>query len=181
MAKKRILILATIILSFSLFSCRSFQYAMINEEEVAETHFQKIIDALESKDKEGLKKVFAPNALKEAKDIDSNIDAVMELYQGRMKSKSDAASTEDIKNDGVRTKQMKCSYMVETDSGYYSIYFIDHLIDSKDAGNVGVYIIKVIQEEKEPEYFYWGDETDRPGVFYEAIGSKAVPSAGLSG
>lgn len=169
MAKRLILIITAAILALSMQSCKSFQYAMINEEEVAKTHFQQIIDALESKDKEGLKKVFSPNALKEAKDIDSSIDAVMELYKGHMTSMEDATTTSDSKNEGVRTKEMECSYRVITDAGYYSIYFVDKLIDSKDSGNVGVYMLKVIKETKEREYFYWGDGTETAGVYYETV------------
>ena len=74
--KKLLSIIIIIALSFSLISCKparsmmSDRVAELNnssDEKIANARFEGVIKALESKDKEGLKKRFSPNALKEAK------------------------------------------------------------------------------------------------------------------
>ena len=59
-----------------------------NDEEIEDARFQKIVEALENKDKEGMKKMFSPNALKETEDIDGDIDYIMEFYKGKIISKN---------------------------------------------------------------------------------------------
>ncbi|MDR3597609.1 DUF5104 domain-containing protein [Clostridium sp.] len=90
--KRLILFITIIALSLGLLSCSSVRSSMLrerlselnasNDNEIADTRFQNIIEALENKDKEGLKKMLSPNALKEANDIDGGIDYIMEFYKG---------------------------------------------------------------------------------------------------
>lgn len=81
--KRSIIFITIIIFSLGLLSCNSAR-TMINDrlaelngskdDEKAEIQFQKIMMILEDKDKEGMKKIFSSNALKEANDIDGGID-----------------------------------------------------------------------------------------------------------
>ena len=67
---KKILLFATIIiLALGLTSCTSYRGTLLdkdNDDEIAETRFQKIIEALENKDKDALKSMFSTNAMQEA-------------------------------------------------------------------------------------------------------------------
>jgi hypothetical protein len=172
--KKLVLYIAVISIIFGTTACHSVRSAMVNErlselnssndDEIADARCQSIIEALENKDKEELRKMFSPSAQEEAKDMDSAIDYLLELYQGKLKSKDGAVVTSESTDQGEKEKELGCSYKVVTDEGNYSIYFIDKLVDTKNSDNVGLYTLEIIKESADDEFYYWGSGTDRAGI-----------------
>lgn len=167
---KKVLFLITIItLSLSVSACGpSLLYKQLirNDEKASETRLQNIIAALENKDTEGLKKMFSPNALKEAKNIGDDIKEAMDFYKGKVQTTDGTYSASDLKNDGRMTSELNCSYMLKTDAGDYTIYFVDKKIDSKDPDNEGLYILEIIKEPLEQECLYWdNDDTRHAGIY----------------
>lgn len=174
--KKLIIFITIIIFSLGLLSFNSSR-SMINDrvselngsndDETADKCFQKIIEALDNKDKEGLKKIFSPNALKEAKDIDTGIDYIMDFYKGKMKSNRRTVVTSESKNYGEKKKELECSYKVATDVGNYSIHFVEKVIDTKNTDNVGVYTLDIMKEEEGDEFFHWGNKEQGAGIYHQ--------------
>lgn len=172
---KRLIIFITIMaFSLGLISCNSARTMVndrlaelngSNDDETADKCFQRIIETLESKDKEGLKKIFSPNALKEAKDIDAGIDYIMNSYKGKIKSNRRTVVTSESKDYGEKKKELKCSYKVTTDVGNYSIHFVEKVIDTKNPDNVGVYTLDIMKEEDGDEFFHWGNKNQGAGVY----------------
>lgn len=179
---KRVLLFITII-AFSLgpLSCSYFRAELHTREsdlrakeselsprddkEIAEIRFQRIAEALENKDKEGLKKMFSPNALEKAKDIDSGFDYLMEFYKGKIKSKKIALEVTDYKNYGERTSELKVSCTVTTDEDTYIVFFIDQLVDKKNPDNVGLYMLQIIKKSNEEKEFDWGTFKKCAGIY----------------
>lgn len=166
---KRIVLLFTTImgLSLSLSSCSSYRAVLARDDEkYGETRFQKIIDALENKDKEGIKKMFSPNALKEAKDIDGGIEYLMKFYKGKFVSKEGAYNASHSKSDGKKTIDMSYFYMVTTDEDKFIVFFIDKVYDNKDPDNVGLYMLQIIKlSDREKEFDWGGDKTKCAGIY----------------
>ncbi len=173
--KKIILFITIMVLSLVLVSCNSAKSMMharenelnaSNDNKIADTHFNKIMEALKNEDKEGLKRMFSPNALKEAKDIDGGIDYIMKFYKGNIKSKDCALEVSDHKNNGEKTKEMKAFYTVKTDKDTYIVFFIDDLVDKKNPDNVGLYMLQIIKESDRAKEFDWGgDKTRSAGIY----------------
>ncbi|WP_242954230.1 DUF5104 domain-containing protein [Clostridium puniceum] len=138
-----------------------------DDNKVADTHLQKIIEALENKDKEGLKKMFSPNALKEANDIDGGIDYIMEFYKGKMKSRDKCTiPSTDLVEDGERKSELDCKYIVITNEDTYIVFFIDQKVDTKNLDNVGLYMLQIIKKsDREKEFDWGGDKTKCAGIY----------------
>lgn len=172
--KRLILFIVIIALSLGLLSC-SYSKSMLNareselnasnDKEIADTRFHKIEEALENKDKEGLKKMFSPKALKEAKDIDSGIDYIMEFYKGEIKSKDIARQVSDNKHYGERTSELKVFCKVTTDKDAYIVFFIDQIVDTKNPDNVGLYMLQIIKESERKKEFDWGTNIKCAGIY----------------
>lgn len=177
---KRLIIFITImVFSLGLISCNSARTMVndrlaelngSNDDETADKCFQKIIEALDNKDKEELKKIFSPNALKEANDIDSSINEMMNFYKGKMKSNKRTVATSESKDYGENKKELNCSYKVTTDDGNYSIHFVEKLIDTKNPNNVGIYTLDIMKEQDGDKFFHWGNKNQSAGVYVLDIG-----------
>ena len=174
--KRLILFIIIIALSLGLLSCSSSKSMLkkrlsdlnaSNDNKIADIRFQNIIEALENKDKEALKKMFAPNALKEAKDIDGGIDYIMEFYKGKMKSRDNGTiPSKGLVEDGQKKSELDCEYIVTTDKDTYIVFFIDQIVDTKNPDNVGLYMLQIIKESDEDKEFDWGgDKTKCAGIY----------------
>ncbi|WP_024831823.1 DUF5104 domain-containing protein [Ruminiclostridium josui] len=166
--KKIILLFTTIMgLCLGLSSCSSYRAVLARDDEkYGEARFQNIIDALENKDKEGIKKMFSSNALKEAKDIDGGIEYLMKFYKGKLVSKEGAYNASHSKGDGEKTITMKYFYMVTTDEDKFIVFFIDKVYDKKNPDNVGLYMLQIIKlSDREKEFDWGGDKTRCAGIY----------------
>lgn len=165
--KKLYLFTSAVILSLVLSSCGFRSEIMSRDDEkIADTRFEKIIEAIKSKDKVGLKKMFSQNALKEAKDIDGGIDYLIKFYKGKLISKDSAREGSDSNDFGERISELDCMYTVTTDADKYIVFFIDKLVDTKNPDNVGLYMLQIIKESDEDKEFDWGgDKTRCVGIY----------------
>lgn len=173
--KKIVIFITIIIFSLGLLSCNSAR-TMINDrlnelngsndDEKADIQFQKIMKALENMDKEGTRKIFSSNALKEANDIDGGIDYIMNFYKGKMKSSDRTVARLDSINNGEKKSELDCRYIVTTDEDTYIVFFIDQIIDTKNPDNIGIYMLQVIKEsDKEKEFDGGGEKTRCAGIY----------------
>lgn len=173
---KLIFIITLSTISFALISCSPIQSFMIderefklntcNDEEMADTRFQAIVDALEKEDEEGLKNMFSSNALKNAEDIDGGIAYIIDFFEGEIVSTDGGYTTSESIDHGEKTYELECSYKVITDRGNYSFYFIDQLVDTENPDNEGLYMLEIIKESDDEEFFYWGDGERCAGIYH---------------
>ena len=164
---KLLLLITIITLSLGLSSCGNFKATRFSRDDgkIADTRFQKIIEAIDKKDKEELRKMFSPQALKEAKDIDGGIDYLMEFYKGNLESKERALTADDSSNYGKDTSELKCFYRVTTDVDKYIVFFIDQIVDDKNPDNVGLYMLQIIKLADREKEFDWGSKTRCAGIY----------------
>ncbi|APC40339.1 DUF5104 domain-containing protein [Clostridium estertheticum] len=181
---KRLILLITIItLSLGLIACNSIKSKIVkagasalnvkSDREIANTRFQNIIECLENNNKEGLKKMFSPKALKEAKDIDGGIDYIRSFYKGKIKSKDVALAVSENKDNGEMTSDLKAFYTVTTDKDTYIVFFKDQTVDTKDPNNVGLSMLQIIKKsDREKEFDWGGDKTKCAGIYRPATAKK---------
>lgn len=165
--KKIVLLLSVLGIVLSLSSCSAYTAVLARDDKkYGETRFQNIIDALENKDEEEIKKMFSPNALKEAKDIDGGIEYLMKFYKGKFVSKEGSYIASHSKGDGEKTIEMSYFYRVTTDKDKFIVFFIDKVYDRKNPDNVGLYMLQIIKLSDEEKEFDWGgDETICAGIY----------------
>jgi hypothetical protein len=125
-----------------------------------------IIEAIEKKDTEGLKKMFSANALKEADDIDGGINYIMNFYKGKIESKEGAQEGSGSKDYGEKTHELKCFYIITTEEDKYIVFFIENLVDTKNPDNVGLYMLQIIKESDRKKEFDWGGKKTKCAGIY---------------
>ena len=149
----------------SLSSCSSYNVATRDDKKIAETRLEEIIEALEKEDEEALKDMFSSNALKQANEIDSGIEYVMNFYEGKVISIEGSLESSDSKNNGEVKSELKGFYIVTTDKDEYIVFFIDQLVNTQNPDNVGLYMLQIIKLEDRDKYFDWGNETICAGIY----------------
>jgi hypothetical protein len=112
--------------------------------------FDDIIYALDNKDKEHLKSLFAPNALTLSPNIDAQIDEIMDFYKGK-------SIYDGIVDDGRSSRHTingKYVYLTmnpnisdfKTDRASYSLRFFAVCVDAEDSNQVGLWIIRLFRD-----------------------------------
>ena len=163
--KRLLLFLIIGVISFSLSACGSSKSSATsgmpklstsNDDTIATTCFEKIIESLENKNKGELKEMFSPNALKEANDIDGNTEYIMNFYKGKIKSKISGLQASDLNEHGSIKRELRCMYIVTTDVDKYIVFFIYEKEDTNNPDNVGLYMLQIIKESDKSKEFDWG-------------------------
>jgi hypothetical protein len=142
-----------------------------NDQEIAKTRMDYLLEALDNKDKDGLKAMFSKNAIDQVENFDQSITDLFDYYEGDFVSYDNwggPVTEEGINSDGTgrKWKRLDSTCDVKTSNGEYRFAIIEFVQDTADADNVGVwslYIIKM-EDDNDPEYAYWGDGKDTPGI-----------------
>lgn len=175
--KKVLLSIMSIMISANLLSCGSLRDKMVNERlnilnssndnEVADENLNKIIDALENKNTDEIRNIFSPNTLEEVKDINDEINYLMNFYKGKVESKDKGTvQTSELSEDGEKKTRLKCRYIINTDEESYLVFFIYQKVDTKDSDNVGVSMLQIIKQSDEDNEFDWGgSKTKCAGIY----------------
>ena len=136
-----------------------------SDDEQSEATKQSIINALETRDTQGLKAMFSQYALENAEDLDEKIQELIDFYPGCNGGFNGGCSTLEGTDYGVRTKVLNGTYTVTNDNEEYYLIFTIQLRNDEEPDKVGLHLIEVMTEEAMPEGFKCKDEDDAPGVY----------------
>ena len=131
----------------------------------AEELFQSIIDALEQKDEEALKKLFSPYALENSNDLDLKIKELMEFYPGYNGEYKVSIYTEETSAYSGKEYILCPQYTIINDGYKYKMRLITYIQNEEESDKIGVYSIQVMTDEAMPEGFKWREEDSVPGIF----------------
>ena len=120
---------------------------------------QKIIDALNAKDREAMKAAFSSSALDEAKDMADGIDYLFALIPEEIQGCKRDTYVEDSRvRYGHEVIEMKEWYTISTQNGTYAFFILEYTVDNKQSENVGIYALRACKEEdKDTHFTYWQD------------------------
>ncbi|MBQ8416110.1 MAG: DUF5104 domain-containing protein [Clostridia bacterium] len=172
--KKTVLIVLLLLMINACSSCLPGALNMYggvfnNDREIANEKFERLIDLIQEKDKEAVKKLFAPNVMVDGMHLDESINALFEYYQGELVSYNDwgGPGTESSKEiDGSKKEIFYCSYDVITTEQTYRIAMKQVITDTQESENVGLWSFYIIRmgDDINSEYAYRGDGKYAPGV-----------------
>lgn len=162
-----------VILAFLAFACGCGETNMSrnsnqSDEFIADTQMDSLLDTIESRDRNGLISLFAPNALNDAENVHHSIELLYSYYQGRHVSYNnwDATGVSTDRNDNHIVKKLYGTYDVVTDKDTYRFAFLFVAEDSANSENIGfqsVYVIRM-DDDVSTQYAYRGDQTYMPGI-----------------
>lgn len=169
-----------VVLSFLLFgfsSCTVYREAGSNfsdmrdsstsqETELATQYMDSIVNAIETKNVQLMRSLFASNIGQKNGVLDEEILALFQFCKGKVIQCSGVVgeiSTERVKGD-VK-KHVHASYNISTSEGAYRIAFKFCMKDSSDSDNEGLMSMYVVsQSESDMHFTYWGDYNWNDGV-----------------
>jgi hypothetical protein len=158
--KKSLLLLFMSLLLFFLTACipSGLLKKMKNPvEDSSDARFRGIMEALENKDSKAMKKLFSPNALKEADDFDVAFADLTEYFQGKVISSEGGMNGRSSTNHYPDcTEEKRSLYTVKTRKGTYRVSFIDKTADHLHPDNVGLYMLEMIKENDTDND--WGED-----------------------
>ena len=174
---KKIIVLSIILLcAFVMGGCMSrgerLAYAWKSDQEQSDEIMENIVRALEEKDSSALLKQFSKRTQKEKKDLEKQIEGLMEYYQGERKEfKGDAATSEHNNRGELIEKSFWGNYTLVTDKMTYYVSYKFQLAD-ENKDEVGLSALEFVTEEtyqKEVEaqgYYPWRFQEEGDGVYW---------------
>ena len=109
----------------------------------------KVFVALDSENKEELKKLFAESVIKTDSDIDSQINALFEYYKGPKESDEGVEATqtnEDVEH-GKRKIELNGSFSVQASGVKHNVYLSIQSVNDFDKSEVGIHKLEFDSDE----------------------------------
>jgi hypothetical protein len=165
------MIFLCIILSMFLCACSTGGDGVMLDADAkkANKQFEKVIEALESKDTAMLTSLFSLNSIQTLDNFDESIEQIMNYYVGEKVSYNKdggAALVESSVEDGEYIQTMQSTYDLYTTKGAYRVAIKSVSKDTVDPNNIGIHSLYIIKmsDDTYPEYAYWGDALFTPGI-----------------
>ena len=143
--------------------------ALVDNAEVANNTFQKIITAVSNRDANAIKKLFSNNVKQQVDDMDEKISELFEFIQGDIISYSDAkdrgVGVSTKTEHGKRRKDIQPCFCLTTSMHTYYFAIRECMVDTFDPNNEGLLSIYIIDADDWTEaYVYRGDSAWTPGI-----------------
>lgn len=136
------------------------------QESRANTGIQKIIDALNAKDREAVKAAFSSSALDETGDIEGGIDYLFALIPDEIQDYEKDTYVEDSRvRYGHEVVEMKEWYTVSTQNGTYAFFILEYTKDTDHSENRGIYALRACKEEDKAEHFSSWQKMKIAGIY----------------
>ena len=153
--------------SVGMAACIPTGFFVDSDEDDALHKLETFLDRLQNEDKEGIKELFAPNAIVGLTDFGESLDALLEYFGGEIKSYTkNGLITDRDKDSGIERKWYVKSSDVTTTTDVFRMAFYWCAKDTGDKGNVGItsfYILR-FKDDPNPKYSYGGDGLRTPGI-----------------
>ncbi len=132
-----------------------------NDQQQAQKTLKRVLDAIEKRDKIALKSVFSKKALNESIDIDKEIEALFNFYEGNLISwqENELPQTSDhIQYGSLAQRRLVFCPRVITDKKKYFFGLLDFPVDKENPDNQGLYALLVIYPKDEKHLNNWQNE-----------------------
>lgn len=162
-----------ILLLCVMIGCLLFSGCMITPHAaVYQKNVETLISCIDNRDREGLKKLFAPNALKKVEgDFDEKITELFNYYEGEFQSRGGIKKIEYAeKNHGDKMVEQDLACDVTTTVEVFRIGLTWRITDTAEPDNVGIWYCAVLKFKDDPtsNLAYYGGGT--PTEYGIAVG-----------
>lgn len=119
-----------------------------DESSRADTKFTSIINAIEQKDNERLKKLFSEKTQNEAQNLEKDIDDLFDFFKGEIISWEQISFYSSQHSEyGATLYRFHSRYQLTTTEEIYIFYINDCIKDSYEQSNIGLSAVCVCKEE----------------------------------
>jgi hypothetical protein len=166
----KILIVFLLLSSYMLFgSCSMGGRKMIfdDDDTRADARMERLVDAIENKDRDAIKSIFSERAKEEASDFDGDVDVLFEFIQGSVVLRERDALLGTSRIDyGKKSVKLAYRYTVTTDNDKYLFYVIDYTQDTIAPKNAGLFAVRVIKAEDDASPSVSSEELEKRAGIY---------------
>lgn len=161
MGKRFLTILCLLLLTVYLTSCSRtalLDYTTSRDDKQYREMVDKVFKALDNKNKEELKKLFAESVVKTDPDIDSQINALLEYYKGPKESDEGVGvpQTNEYNEYGKKKIELNGSFIVQASGIKHSVYLSMQSVNGFDNNEVGIHKLEFATDQaKSSKYFMW--------------------------
>ena len=161
---KFILLITSILL---LSSCAFLGGRLYNDDgKKADARLKEIIEIINNRHKEALKKIFSEQALNEAEDLDGRIDYIFDFIDAEITSwESIAGSSTTKSNRGEKITTSSSRYYINTKKQKYFVYLCEYFVNTTNPEKVGVYLLQIIEAENEEERYNGDPRNEWFGIY----------------
>ena len=134
----------------------------------------RVTDALDNRDKTAIRALFSQQALGQADNIDAQIDALLEFFQGKITSQyyrnddGSPATYEDI-NGTEQTKELQGYRYVHTDKRKYLFLVFYEAVDTTHPENVGLFTLRAYRGKDDDTLWEKADWKKIPGISCKTV------------
>ncbi len=123
----------------------------MTDDEIADENMNLLIECLDARDKEQIKKLFAPSIVAQIDTFDESIEELLEYYQGTYISLDrHAVGTTDSKDGNHVRKELDMSFDVLTTENKYRIGILWQVKDTLYKDNIGITSLYILEFSKDP-------------------------------
>ena len=131
-----------------------------SDEQIVTEKLMELVSALQDKNHDDIKSLFAPNIISSLDNFDDSINDLTAYYDGVYESFDEGGLiTEQDRDSGIDRKWFNMSHDVTTNVDIFRIAIIWYVIDTGDTKNIGIWSLYIIKfdDDTTPEYSYRGD------------------------
>lgn len=122
----------------------------MTDDEIADENMNLFIECLDARDKEEIKKLFAPNIVSQIDTFDESVEELLEYYQGTYISlERNPVGTTDSKDGNHIQKRLDMSFDVLTTENKYRIGILWHVKDTLYKDNLGITSLYILEFSKD--------------------------------
>lgn len=168
--KKVLSIITCIIMGVYLVACSSVDGGNMffnNDTITANNYIEKVLNAIESKNCEQLKSLFANNCLSEIESFDLLAEKLFDYFDAEVISYDDwGGEVDSVKEDDLIVKTFWSTLDVKTNKEIYRIMMKYVVQDTNDTDNIGLHSMYIIKanDDFDTSFAYWGDGNDTLGI-----------------
>ena len=141
-------------------------YTHLSHSDQSDLLLEQILTALEDKDTDSLKSLFALTVTTSVLRFDGDMEELMDFYRGELvEYKRYGPGSHAVKESGIHTKEIYVSYDIVTTQGEYRLAFLFCVANSEDATCLGLHSLYIVEAKcSDMKYAYWGGEDWLPGI-----------------
>jgi hypothetical protein len=154
-------IMVVVMLPILLSSCGNSKQRWLDsdtDKADAKKWFLEIADTVEKKDSEALKAMLSEEACAEAIDLDANVSAFINCFQGKLLEYEDkgTGSSESVHYGEIVRYWVSSTFRATTDTGVYWLIFSGNMIDAENPSTIGLHYLQIVSDEvKSMDGFRW--------------------------
>ena len=156
-----LVVLSLLLLTVYLTACSRtalLDFTTSSDDEQYREMVDKVFMALDSENKEELKKLFAESVIKTDIDIDSQINAIFEYYEGPKESDEGVGASSTFSHcDHFKAKiELNGFFTVQATGVKHNVYLSMQSVNGFDKNEVGIHNLEFATDEaKDSKYFKW--------------------------